>query len=97
MDDPFVTVVPGKGFTHLLQGPVRRWIDCNVRVKNPPAAQLHDNEDVEDLKASRNRGQEVTSDDGFGVVAKESRPLLVVLRPAPAFGAMGEVFAYGPG
>src|ERR1700716_124275 len=48
----------------------------NVAVQNPATADLHDQQHVQDLEASRDRDQKVTGDDRLSVIVNKGPPML---------------------
>src|ERR1700730_4705467 len=69
---------------------------CNVAVQNPAAADLHDQQHVQDLEASRDRDQKVASDDRLSVIVNKGPPML--RRSSPwtlAAGLLRPVGTYG--
>src|ERR1700694_4341843 len=48
----------------------------NVAMQNPAAADLHDEQHVQDLETSRDRDQKVAGDDRLSVIVNKGPPML---------------------
>jgi hypothetical protein len=48
----------------------------NVKVKDSPRFDLHDDEHIDELERCRYNDKEVTGDDSYGMVAQERHPPL---------------------
>src|ERR1700730_13280310 len=57
-------------------GPLRCRMSGNVAVQNPATADLHDQQHVQDLEASRDRNQKVAGDDRLSVIVNKGTPML---------------------
>ena len=62
--------------TELLSGQIGSRMICHIAVKNPPRTDLDRDKDVQDLKRSGHRGEQVAGDDGTGMIVNERRPTL---------------------
>src|ERR1700730_17923546 len=72
----------------------------NVAMQNPAAADLHDQQHVQDLERSRDRNQKVAGDDRLSVIVNKGPPMLRrsspwtlaagFLRPTAAYDSLGD-------
>jgi hypothetical protein len=63
-------------FAKLLQGPGCRWMCGDVAMHNAPCPDLHEEEHIESSKPGGHYDQEITGDDGLGVIADKRPPVL---------------------
>jgi hypothetical protein len=63
-------------FAKLLQGPGRRWMRGDVAMHDAPCPDLHEEEHIESAKPGGHYDQEITGDDGLGVIADKRPPVL---------------------
>jgi len=78
VDQPFISVSPGKCLPELLDRPIGCWVSGDVRMQNLATPDLHDDKDVEYLKSKCECGQEVASNDRLSMVAEKRLPALAV-------------------
>ena len=69
--------------TELLSGPIGSRMIRHIAVKNPPRANLDRDKDVQDLKRSGHRGEQVAGDDLTRMIVNERRPTLTGWLPRP--------------
>ena len=62
--------------TELLSGPIGSRMICHIAVKNPPRTNLDGDKDVQDLKHSGHRREQVAGYDGTRMIVNERRPTL---------------------
>ena len=67
----------------LLSGPIGIRMICHIVVKNPPRTSLDRDEDVQDLKRSGHRGEQVAGDDRTRMIVNQRRPTLTRRLPRP--------------
>jgi len=78
-DRETVGMFEGNGISELLGNPLGRWMGGEVEVKDSARLDLHDDEDVKELKPCGDDGEKVCGDDGIGVVSDEGCPYLRAL------------------
>jgi hypothetical protein len=76
MDQKTVGMIAGDRFAKLLQGPGCRWMRGDVAMDDAPCPDLHQEEHIESSKPSGHHDQEITGDDGLGVIADKRPPVL---------------------
>jgi len=65
----------------LLGGPLGGRVLSDVAVQDPARSNFHCDEDVQHAKARRNRNEEVTGDNGVGMIPNENGPALAGASP----------------
>jgi hypothetical protein len=71
-------------FPQLLERPVRSRVRSHIHVPQPACLVLDHNEDVQHPERGGDSHEEVTRDNGLGVVSEKRRPALTATRPASA-------------
>jgi hypothetical protein len=74
-----VRMVEQEELTELLDGPFRRWVLGNVEMQDPPRADLHGDEDVNNPKRRRDGNEEVAGYDALRMVPYKRAPSLAEL------------------
>ena len=67
--------------TELLSGPIGSRMICHIAVKSPSRTDLDRDKDVQDLKRSGHRGEQVAGDDGTRMIVNERRPTVTERLP----------------
>src|SRR5215813_14165015 len=71
-----------KGFSQLLHDPIGRGVPGNVKVQDPAASVLDDEQTVQHPEGRSWHGEEVEGNDGLAVVAKKRKPFFARITPA---------------
>jgi len=79
VDEPAIAVVTGDGLSELLESPLRCGMLRDVEMQQTPAAELHDDEHVQDLEAGGHDREEVAGNNGLSMVADKGGPALIGL------------------
>ena len=82
MNDESVSFIAGNTFSKLLERPFRSRVSSDIKVKDAPSFDFHDDENVDQLERCRYNNEEVSGNDGFGVIAHERHPSLTRVRRA---------------
>jgi hypothetical protein len=85
----------GENLPALLRGPFGGGMMGHIEVQNPPRADLHRDEDAEDLKLYGDRHQKIAGDDRLGLILDEGRPTLIATSTAGLVSI--QVFSDRPG
>ncbi len=80
MNDISISVVSGKRFAELLQGPVRCGMGCDIAMHDPARSDFHEHEYIENPERGRDHDKEVTGHDTLRVIPDEGRPALLRIR-----------------
>ena len=67
----------------LLSGLIGIRMICHIAVKNPPRTNRDRDEDLQDLKRSSHRGEQVAGDDRARMIVNERHPTLTRRWPRP--------------
>jgi hypothetical protein len=71
VDQEPVWVIVRQKLAELLSRPLGGGMRSQIRVENPPRADFHGDEDVEDTERSRHRNEKVTGDDRLCMIPYE--------------------------
>src|SRR5215468_2314278 len=76
MEEETIGMVAWNRFAKLLQGPGRHWMCGDVAMHDAPCSDLHQEEHIESSEPGGHYDQEITGDDGLGVIANKRLPVL---------------------
>jgi hypothetical protein len=74
--------------------PIGSRMICHIAVKNPPRTDFDRDKDVQDLKRSGHRDEQVAGDDGTRMIVNERRPTLTGRLPRTPHPALGTCRQY---
>src|SRR5215831_15885780 len=76
MNNEPVSFLTDNAFSKLLERPLSRRMSRDVKVKDAPRSDFHDDERIDQLECRGHDDEEIAGDDGFGVIAHERHPAL---------------------
>jgi hypothetical protein len=76
LDEKAILAIQRKAVAELLNGPLRRGVVGEIPMHDAACADVEDDKDVPPLKGSRDRDEEVTGENGAGMIAQERGPCL---------------------
>src|SRR5215813_12779131 len=74
MNHESVSFIARNTFSKLLQRPIGGRVARDIEMKEPSRRNFHDEEDIDQLECRRRHNEEITRNDGSGVIAHESHP-----------------------
>ena len=74
MNDELVQLFSGNAFSKLLQRPFRGWMKGRIEMQNPAAANLHDDEHIDQPEGCGDHDEEVARDDRSRMIPYERHP-----------------------
>ena len=87
MNHESVCFIARNTFSKLLQRPIGCRVTRNIVMKESSRTDFHDEEDVDQPECRRHHNEEITGNDGFGVIVHKGHPaLLWVGGPLGRFG-----------
>jgi hypothetical protein len=93
VDQKTYLIVWWPSFPELLQCPFRRRMICDIKMKNPPVADFHDYEHIQNLEVCGYRDKKITGSKGFGLIFDEGRSSFRG-KPIPSPGVMRNIFPH---
>jgi len=76
VDEKAIRAIQRKAVAELLHGPLRRRAVGEIPMHDAACADVEDDKDVQPLKGSRDHDEEVTGENGAGMIAQERGPCL---------------------
>jgi hypothetical protein len=89
MNDEAVAFIARNTLSKLLQRPIGGRVVRDIEMKESACSDFHDEENVDQLKCRRYHNEEITGNDGIGVIAHKRHPTL--LRVGGPLGRFGHV------